>query len=255
MTHPPLRKPLGQHHLRQPHLVAPLIGYLQPAGRLVVEIGPGGGALTGELLAAGARVIAWELDLAWALRLPAVLRSPRLAVVAGDALTLPFARLPPGSLVAGNLPYNVATALIDEMLETGDGIERAAFLVQWEVARRLAARPGDPDYGALSLLTQARAEVEVLGRVPRGAFRPPPKVEGAFVGLRPRSAVPAALRASFRAVVLDSFHGRRKTLRNSLASRRGRPEAERLLAAAGIAHGCRAEQLALAEFVALARET
>jgi 16S rRNA (adenine1518-N6/adenine1519-N6)-dimethyltransferase len=254
MGAPRLDKRLGQHHLRQPHLCAPLVDFLVPAGRTVIEIGPGGGALTGPLLAAGARVIAWELDLGWALRLGIASRSPSLAVVAGDALDLPFARLPAGTLVAGNLPYNVATALIDRLLAEGRGVARAGFLVQWEVARRLAAAPGEADYGALSVLTQSRAAVEILGRVPRGAFRPPPKVDGAFVGLVPRAAVPVELCEPFRAVVLAAFRARRKTLRNSLAVTLGRPAAERLLAAARIAPDRRAEQLLLDQFIALAGE-
>ncbi len=252
MSVPPLDKRLGQHHLRQPGQCAPLVEFLAPAGCTVIEIGPGGGALTGTLLAAGARVLAWELDVGWALRLGTSSRSASLAIVAGDALDLPFARLPPGTLVGGNLPYNVATVLIDRMLADGAAVARAAFLVQLEVARRLAAAPGDADYGALSVLTQARATVEILGRVPRGAFRPPPKVDGAFVGLVPRAAVPVELREPFRAVVFAAFRARRKTVCNSLASTLGRPAAERLLAAAGIAPDRRAEQLLLDQFIALA---
>ncbi|MGH9465285.1 MAG: 16S rRNA (adenine(1518)-N(6)/adenine(1519)-N(6))-dimethyltransferase RsmA [Thermoanaerobaculia bacterium] len=253
MRAPRLDKRLGQHHLRRPDLCAPLVDFLAPSGRTVIEIGPGGGALTEALLAAGARVLGWEVDLAWALRLGSASRSRALAVVAGDALDLPFARLPAGTLVAGNLPYNVATALIDRLLADGTAVSRAAFLVQWEVARRLAAAPDEPDYGALSVLTQARSTVEILGRVPRRAFRPPPKVDGAFVALVPRAVVPAELRESFRAVVLAAFQARRKTLRNSLAMTLGRLAAERLLAVAAVVPDRRAEQLSLDQFVALAR--
>lgn len=249
---PRLDKRLGQHHLRQSHLCQPLIDFLGPAGRMVIEIGPGGGALTEPLLAAGARVVAWELDLAWALRLGSGSPTRGLAVVAGDALDLPFARLPSGTLVAGNLPYNVATALIDRLLADGREVVRAAFLVQWEVARRLAAAPGEADYGALSVLTQSRAAVNLLGRVPRGAFRPPPKVDGAFVGLVPRAVVPVELREPFRAVVLAAFQARRKTLRNSFATTLGRARAEHLLATAGIAPDGRAQDLSLDQFIVLA---
>lgn len=220
---------------------------------MVIEIGPGAGALTRPLLAAGARVIAWELDLAWALALAGPSWPPALSVVAGDALDFAFGRLPGGTLVAGNLPYNIATPLIERMLADGRGVTRAAFLVQREVARRLAAGPGDADYGALSVLTQARAAVEILGYVPRGAFVPAPNVDGAFVGLVPRSLVPMEFAPRFREVVLAAFQARRKTVRNSLASTLGRAQAGRLLEAAHVPPDLRAEQLSLDQFLGLAR--
>jgi 16S rRNA (adenine1518-N6/adenine1519-N6)-dimethyltransferase len=249
-----LRKALGQHHLTRPEVCAPLVEFLAPRGREVLEVGPGSGVLTGQLLAAGARrVEAWELDVAWALALPALARDPRLRVVAGDALEIPWRRLRAGTLVAGNLPYNVATAIIDRALDAHPVIPRAGFLVQLEVARRLVAQPGDPDYGASSVLVRARAEAKILGRVKPGAFKPPPKVESAFVGflLRPPGVEPAAMPA-LRATVRAAFSLRRKTLRNSLASSWGMPAAEAALARLGWSGRTRAEALALEDFIALA---
>jgi 16S rRNA (adenine1518-N6/adenine1519-N6)-dimethyltransferase len=254
--HPPLRKALAQHHLLRGDLCRPLLEYLRPAASRVLEIGPGGGVLTGELLAAGASVLAWDLDLAWVFALRARLRQPTqrgaLRCVAGDALELPWERLPAATLVTGNLPYNVATALIARILDHPQRIPRAAFLVQWEVGERLAAAPGDSAYGALSVLCAARAEVTLLGRVRRGAFRPPPKVDGAFVGFRlqPAPLSPAQWPGFVKTVQL-AFNQRRKTLRNALAAGWGREEAERVLAVAGFSATARAQELGVAEFVAL----
>ncbi|MGE5233953.1 MAG: ribosomal RNA small subunit methyltransferase A, partial [Acidobacteriota bacterium] len=195
-----MRKALGQHHLRDGALCRPLVEFLRPRGERVLEIGPGGGVLTAELARAGAHVLALELDRAWAIRLRrlAVGGAP-IAIAVGDALDLDWQRLAPGTLVTGNLPYNVATALIERCLVAAAGVPRAAFLVQLEVAERLTAAPGDEAYGSLSVLVAAYARPTWLGRVRRGSFVPPPKVDGGFVGLErrvpplPPAAMPALL--------------------------------------------------------------
>ncbi len=130
--------------------------------------------------------------------------------------------------MAGNLPYNVATAILERLLPHHDRVPRAAVLVQKEVAERLVARAGDEAYGSLSLIVEAYAAARLLGKVRPGSFRPPPKVESAFVGfeLRP-PPVPAAEMAGFVATVRLAFAKRRKTLRNSLASGWGREKTER----------------------------
>ncbi len=249
---PRLKKRLGQHHLRDGRLTRPLVEFLEPAGRLVVEIGAGGGVLTRRLLAAGARVAAWELDFEWVFGLRARAGDGRLWPVAGDALELPWGLLPAGTLVAGNLPYGIATALIEQLLAEARGVPRAGFLVQLEVARRLAARPGEADYGALAVLAAARAEVRPLGRVAAGSFRPPPEVDGAFVGLvrRPPPLPPAEMPA-FAATVRAAFAYRRKSLRNSLAAAWGGERAAEVLAALGWGRSVRAQELDLGALVEL----
>jgi 16S rRNA (adenine1518-N6/adenine1519-N6)-dimethyltransferase len=252
---PELRKALGQHHLRDGSLCRPLLEFLEPLrDARVVEVGPGGGVLTAELLARGARVLGWELDLAWAAALRRRWQASALALVAGDALALPWGRLPAPTIVAGNLPYAIATALVERLLPYQDRIPRASFLVQKEVAERLVARPGDAAYGALSILTAARAAARVLGVVHPRAFRPPPKVDSAFVGfvLHP-PPLPEAEMPAFTGLVRAAFAQRRKTLRNSLGARLGIPAAEALLAACGFDTRIRAERLGLEDFLALHR--
>jgi 16S rRNA (adenine1518-N6/adenine1519-N6)-dimethyltransferase len=266
MRPPRLDKALGQHHLVSGSLCRPLIEFLQPGGERVVEVGPGGGVLTAELLAAGARVLAWEVDLAWAAELrrrwlgwgatsPADRRSGGPpAIVVEDALDLPWGRLRAPTLAAGNLPYNIATALLGALLPHHERVPRAAFLVQREVAERLLAAPGDPAYGSFSVLVAAYARAVPLGRVRRGSFRPPPKVEGAYVGfeLRP-PPLPEGEMPAFLATVRLAFGQRRKTLRNALAAGWGRERAAAALAALGLPEDARAERLGLAELLALHR--
>ena len=251
---PRLRKALGQHHLRHGAGCLPAIEFLRPRTRTVCEIGPGGGALTRELLDAGANVLGWELDLAWAIELRRRFRGEPLRVVAGDALQLPWERLADGTLVAGNLPYAVATPILERYLLRGVASPRAVFLVQDEVAQRLAAAPGTRAYGFLTVTTAALAKVSVLARLPPGSFRPAPKVHGAFVGIeRGAPAVPLERMESFRATVSHSFAHRRKTIANSLATAGDRDIAYAALDAARIDPRRRAETLTLDEFVALDR--
>jgi 16S rRNA (adenine1518-N6/adenine1519-N6)-dimethyltransferase len=249
---PRFKKALGQHHLVAGALCRPLVDFLAPDGARVVEVGPGGGVLTAELVGAGARVWAWEVDLEWAAEMRRRLAGRRVGVVVGDALDLPWGRLPAPTLAAGNLPYNVATALLAALLPHHRRVPRAAFLVQLEVAERLLARPGEPGYGWLSVLVAAYARGVALGRVRRGNFRPPPKVDGAFVGLELRPPpLPEEAMPAFLATVRLAFAQRRKTLRNALAAGWGRERAAAALAALGLPADARAERLGLAELLAL----
>ncbi len=252
MRRPALKKRLGQHHLRAGTLCRPLIDYLRPEGERVLEIGPGGGVLTAELLAAGGRVIACEVDLEWALALGSRFAGSKVATVAVDAQRLEWRRLPRPTLVAGNLPFNVATRLVEGLLPCSKVVPRAAFMVQKEVAERLVARPGDSAYGSLSVLTTAYSEARLLGVVRPGSFDPPPRVSAAFVGLRLREPpLEADEMPVFVRLVRLAFALRRKTLRNSLASGMGRELSGQLLDALGWDARCRAESLDLSAFVAL----
>lgn len=274
---PTKRKTLGQHHLRDEGLCRPAVEYLarfRPAATpptTVVEVGPGGGVLTSALLAAGHPVIALELDARWAFFLRsrdlgaagrAISRNggtgrtgdraPALRLGVVDALAVDWSRLPGGAAVAGNLPYQIATALVEAMLDTVADGTIAVFLVQREVAERMAAAPGTPAYGGFSVLVQARCGVDVLARVRPGSFVPPPKVESAFVGLRFSSPpVPEAEWRGFKGAVRAAFGARRKTVRNSLAVAWGRSAAVAALDAAGLPGDARAESFALEAFLRL----
>ncbi len=252
---PSLQKSLGQHHLRHPGSAAPAVDFLNVAGRSVVEIGPGGGVLTRLLLERGAsRVIGCEIDLLWAMELRRRIADPRLILVAGDGCDLRYEKAPASTRIAGNLAYNVATRIVLAVLERAPVGARAAFLVQREVANRLAAAPGDADYGGLSVLASARAIVRRLSVVLPGSFVPSPAVTSAFVGLE-RAAAPVgeAEWPAFTDFVRTAFSQRRKTLVNNFRPSVGRPVAEAALAALDLPPRVRAESLGLAEFVGLFR--
>lgn len=209
----------------------------------MVEIGPGRGALTRHLIDHSERIVAVELDSALTARLRAKFPE-RVEIVESDVLAVDLAQWG-RAVVAGNLPYYISSPIIERVLSLGDALKRAVFLVQKEVAQRLAATPGTRDYGYLSVLAQFHASVEMLFVVPPAAFVPPPKVDSAVVRLTPREQ-PAADRTRFLAFASRCFVHKRKTLRNNLRGSvpdeilRAMPEA-----------GLRAEQLSVAELVAL----
>jgi len=181
---------------------------------------------------------------------------PGLTIVRGDFLRLDLDLLPAGALpVVANLPYSSGTAILARLLETPERFPRIVVMLQREVAERLCSQPGSRTYGALTVLTAARAAVSFGFVVPPGAFRPPPQVESAVVRLTPRATprVPPALDARFREVVKAAFSSRRKTLANALAGGLGLSlvAARAAAARAGVDPGRRAETLNIDEFVAL----
>jgi 16S rRNA (adenine1518-N6/adenine1519-N6)-dimethyltransferase len=252
------RRALGQHFLRDTGVARAIVDLLAPTSRdLVVEIGPGEGALTDELARRAGHVVALEVDRALLERLRR--RLPTVEVLEADARTWDYGLLarPAGGrvLAVGNLPYSVSKPIVAALLEARLVVDAMALMLQREVAERLAAPPGGKVYGALSVLTQAVCDVDLALRVPPGAFRPPPQVESAVVRMVPRgqSRVPPELEPRFREVVRAAFGRRRKTLANALAGGLGM-SLERVRAAAtgaDVDPGRRAETLAIEEFVAL----
>jgi len=227
------KKSLGQHFLSDPHILGKIVDALAPAaGETVIEIGPGRGDLTRLLLDRGARVVGIEKDdrLAGRLREPGAASRLLLDVVNADALEVDWAdlaaslqgsRLP--FSVIGNIPYNITSPLLEKAL-TPPLPSRIVFLVQKEVADRIAAPPGTKTYGALSVGIQAACRVERLFTVKAGAFRPPPKVDSAVIRLTPRAepVIPVEQGRAFRKFVVACFGQRRKQLRNVLALVLGR---------------------------------
>ena len=229
--------------------------HLRLEGAGVVEIGPGGGILTRQLADRASRVWALELDPEWAFHLAGQLSPGTVALVVADALDFAWDRLPVGTRVAGNLPYAVATVLIERLLIESRSLDRQGYLVQLEVAERLCARPGDKPYGSLSVIVAARMQGRLLNRVKPGSFHPPPKVDSAFVALEARDpVVPDGEWESFKKHVRWAFARRRKTLLNSLSAAVPREVVRSVLDQAGIEPGRRAETLALEEFVELHRQ-
>jgi 16S rRNA (adenine1518-N6/adenine1519-N6)-dimethyltransferase len=236
---------LGQNFVADPNTVRRIarLAHIVPGDR-VVEIGAGLGSLTLALVEAGAEVTAVELDRHLLPALRSVVEPHGVRVVQGDALFLDWDDVlgeGPWSLVA-NLPYNVATGLVLDLLADVPAIERMLVMVQREVGERLAARVGDKAYGIPSVKASYWATVEVVGRVPRTVFVPVPKVESVLVRLvrRPRPAVDADPEALF-ALVSKAFGQRRKMLRRSLA---GVVDAE-TFALAGVRPEARAEEVSL----------
>jgi 16S rRNA (adenine1518-N6/adenine1519-N6)-dimethyltransferase len=244
---------LGQHFLFDPSIlgrIADAAG-LGP-GDTVLEIGPGTGSLTAQLARRAGRVVAIEADgrLAMALRATVAERgaAPRGAsgglgeidVIHGDALRTTW---PTASCVCGNIPYRITSPLIERAL-TPPRPRCIVFLTQREVADRLAAPPGSRSYGALSAGVQLVAAVERLFSVPRGAFRPPPRVDSAVVRITPHD--PPRLspddEASARQLIRLAFQRRRQQLRRTLSEffEVPRSEAERLLGTVGAVEDARA---------------
>jgi len=247
------RQRLGQHFLKEDSVLERIAQLACPdGGSPVIEIGPGRGALTTHLLERSERVIAIEIDPALAAFLREKFQDkPHFTLIEADAREIDLRQWGPAS-VTGNLPYYAATPIIEKTLAPGaPWLQRAVFMVQKEVAQRLAARPHSRDYGYLSVQTQLFAGVELVFDVPPSAFEPPPKVQSSVVRLTPHNRA-AELgigdTTRFLSFVGQCFRQKRRTLRNNLAGVFGKAALEGLPEAAR-----RAEELTLDRFAHLFR--
>jgi len=242
------RQKLGQHFLVHGSILERIAAAACPEPEpLVVEIGPGRGALTEKLLQRAERVVAIELDYSLVDHLRQEFASElRLKIVHGDALTTDLSQWGDAPVV-GNLPYYAATAIIGQTIRLRT--RRAVFLIQKEVADRLVAQPRTREYGYLTVATRLFAEARLLFGVKPGAFHPPPKVDSAVVLLTPQADPRAVDDAEpFLRFVGLCFQHKRKTLRNNLAETYGKEALDALPEA-----GLRAEQITLAGFVEMYR--
>jgi len=265
------RKRFGQHFLHDRGIVQRILDAFDPQpGETLVEIGPGPGALTRPLLERCTPLHVVELDRDLVARLRTEFPPAQLVVHEADALKFDFCALAPhtdvpvsreagsrerpstgGRLrIIGNLPYNISTPLLFHLLEQRHCIADMLFMLQKEVVDRMAAAPGNKDYGRLSVMLQWQLHVEKLFDVHPGAFTPPPKVESSIVRLVPHATAPIQVRDAgiFASVVRAAFAQRRKTLRNNLKGLITTETLETL----GIDPQRRAETLTLGEFAAVA---
>lgn len=254
-------KKLGQNFVHDPNTVRRIVD-LAGVGPddVVLEVGPGLGSLTLGLLAAGARVVAVEIDPVLAERLPRTVaeRAPavadRLTVLTADALRVRAAdfELAPTSMVA-NLPYNVAVPVVLTLLAELPSLRRGMVMVQTEVADRMAAGPGSRIYGVPSVKLAWYGNARKVAAVPRAVFWPVPNVDSALVSFERGELLSTVDRVALFAIVDAAFSQRRKTLRAALASWAGSADrAGELLATAGVDPRTRGEQLTVHDFVRIA---
>ena len=242
------KKRFGQNFLTDQSVIASLIDAISPqADDLMVEIGPGLGALTKPLLQHLNLLHVVEVDrdiIAWMQKEYA---KNNITIHNADALKFDFAQLGNRLRVTGNLPYNISTPILFHLLDNVAHITDMHFMLQKEVVERMVATPSTPAYGRLSVMLQYHLAMEYLITVPPESFEPAPKVESAFVRCVPHATLPfvAKNEASFANVVLKAFGQRRKTLRNTLKGLLDDDD----FAALNIDSQLRAENLSVADFV------
>ena len=250
MQHVP-RKRFGQNFLTDVGVVADIVGAIHPLDNdLLVEIGPGLGALTRPLLRSLDHLHVVEIDRNIVERLQQQFPRDKLTIHSGDALEFDFASLGQNLRVVGNLPYNISTPLLFHLSHFAHNIRDMHFTLQKEVVERMVAVPSTSDYGRLSVMLQCRFEMEQLFIVSPESFQPVPKVESAVVRMVPRrQPVIAAERERLLAdIVSAAFGQRRKTLRNTLRTYL-KPEDYAVLE---IDPGKRAENLSVSQFISIA---
>ncbi len=246
------KKRFGQHFLKDPNTARIMVSGVSDED-VVLEVGPGRGFLTAFLAQRARLVHAVEID-------PGVLPALRdttgglsnVRIHEGDALRFDYSELDPApNKLVANLPYNVASPLVLLLLEEVEGLEALRFMVQLEVARRMAAERGTKDYGVYAVLAQLLARVRILHKVPPTVFDPPPRVHSAVVEMERKS--PPGDYERVKGLVLGAFRSRRKRLVNNLPEP-ARAGAPRALQSLGYGPNVRAEELAPEDFVALYRE-
>jgi 16S rRNA (adenine1518-N6/adenine1519-N6)-dimethyltransferase len=242
------RKRFGQHFLHDPAVLRRIVDAVAAVpDDIVVEIGPGEGALTRLLLARLDRLDAIEIDRDLAGRLGEEFSEDRLKIIRADVLEHDFSSFPAGLRIVGNLPYNISTPILFHLSRYADRVRDMHFMLQLEVVERMVAKPSTPEYGRLSVMLQTRFDMKKLFKVAPGAFRPPPKVESAVVRLVPLAEKMRCDPEVLEKVVREAFSARRKTLRNALPL-----EAEDYVEL-GVEPKLRPENLSPGDYVRIAR--
>lgn len=250
------RKRFGQNFLHDPQVIGRIVKAIAPKPNdVLVEIGPGLGALTEPVAEIAGHLTVVELDRDLAERLQ---QHPQLAdkltIYQADAMKFDFTSLVKDGQkmkVFGNLPYNISTPLLFHLFQYADLIENMHFMLQKEVVQRMTATHGSKAFGRLSVMTQYYCEAIPVVQVGPGAFKPAPKVDSAVVRLIPRaiaSRAPVAAEVLNR-VCLEAFNQRRKTLRNCFSNFATAEQLEQL----GLNPGLRPEQLSVDDFIHIAQ--
>lgn len=245
------KKRFGQHFLTDPGVIDEILRAVHATGDdVVVEIGPGQGAITRALASSAGHLHAIELDRDLAAKLRQQYdEQTNVTIHEGDALQFDFAALGKELRIVGNLPYNISTPLLFHLLKFRDRILDMHFMLQKEVVDRMAASPGSKAYGRLGIMLGCHLHVEPLFDVDRSAFDPPPDVTSAVVRLDPLPAGIFDIRdpALLSTVVTAAFMMRRKTIRNALREHANDDD----FAAVDIDPGLRAEQISIDKYVKL----
>ena len=246
------RKRFGQHFLTDPGVIDAIVNAVAPAeDDVIVEIGPGQGAITRSLAARAGALHTIELDRDLAGRLARELASnSNVTVHEADALSFDYGVLGESLRIVGNLPYNISTPLLFRLLDFREHIVDMHFMLQKEVVDRMAASPGSKAYGRLGIMLGCHFQIDALFAVDKFAFDPPPKVTSAVVRLAPLPAGTYVIddEARLSKLVAQAFSQRRKTIRNSLLN----VADEALLESVGIDPGLRPEAISIADYVRLA---
>lgn len=246
------KKHFGQHFLNDKVLIDQLISYINPkADDLMLEIGPGGGALTVPLLETVDKLYAVEVDKDCVARLSRKYPADKLALINQDVLQFSLQTIEPNSLVrvVGNLPYNISTPLLFHLYQQNDLIDDLHVMVQYEVAARICAEPDSKQYGRLSVMSQYYCEPTWLCDIGPESFDPPPKVDSAFIRLQPKHDRDVSIEKTLADVVAAAFNQRRKTISNSLKQYLASDDFEAL----NIDKKSRAENLSLQDYIHIAK--
>lgn len=252
---PYAKKSLGQHFLVNGRVRDRILGACDLRKEdLVLEIGPGTGILTEGIAAKVCRVFAVEKDDRLARDLERRWAGTNVFVLHADVLEYPFEKLPDGLKIIGNLPYNIATPIIEKVFRYREKFRVFYMTVQWEYGTRMAAGPHSRDYGALSCFVQYYADVQKLFKIPPTAFRPAPKVQSCFLRLdiKENPYRPAESEEWLFKVVRACFNQRRKTIQNSLSSLLPKKEMDVILQELAIDGRLRAEDIGLEDYIRLA---
>jgi 16S rRNA (adenine1518-N6/adenine1519-N6)-dimethyltransferase len=245
------RKRFGQHFLTDPGVIDAIVRAISPGAEdIIVEIGPGRGAITKPLARSAGQLHLVELDRDLVARLRSQYGDlDNVTIHEADALRFDFGAIGDALRIVGNLPYNISTPLLFHLLRYRNRIVDMHFMLQKEVVERMAAQPGSKAYGRLGIMLGCHLEVESLFDVPPEAFEPPPEVNSAVVRLDPIPPGTFAIEdeSGLSTLVATAFMQRRKTLRNALRSEANSDD----FAAVGIDPGLRPEQVSIEQYIAL----